>query len=60
MPMLAMGDHRRAEPGRPRFDHLQRGVVLPPDDHRHPALDDPGLLTRDRLQRVAEILRVVD
>ena len=60
VPVLALGQQRRAQRVRPRLDHLHRRVLLRADDAGHAALDDAGLFAGDLGQRLAKILLVVD
>src|SRR4051812_15762870 len=52
--------HRRRQLRRHPPHDLPRAGVGHPADHRHPPLDDPRLLVRDLLGRVAELGRVVE
>ena len=59
VPPLACRMQRRAQPPGVLLDHGDRLSRLLGANHRHVGLDDPGLLSRDRRQRVAEKLGVI-
>lgn len=60
LPVLPLERQRRPEPLGRRLDHRQRLGRLPPDDGRHPRLQDAGLLAGDLGEGLAKILLVVD
>ena len=53
-PMLAKSQNRRPHPRGPGLDHGKAFVGLRPQDHRHAALDDPGLFPGNRGHRIAK------
>ncbi|MPL60817.1 hypothetical protein SDC9_06379 [bioreactor metagenome] len=60
MPVLAMHEERRADPGGAGLDHLERRLFLRADDAGHAALQDPGLLAGDLGQGFAQKGLMVD
>src|SRR5581483_712831 len=60
MPLLPCAMQRRALTARAILDLIERVVLLMRANHRHAALDDPGLLRRDRSQCGAEKFDMVD
>ena len=60
MPLLAIGQKRRAQFRGAVFDHLKRGALLRADHTGHKTLDDASLLARDFGQRFAQILLMID
>ena len=52
--MLAICKHRCAQTGSRHLDHRKALIGLWPDDHRHAALDDPGLFASNCSHRVAK------